>query len=237
MDALPPSLDSLLAPSYVESRDAVPRLREQMIWEASCSLGARAGLANRSREIQAQLEVNAPQLDRMSFQPFMTSEGMLPPVISEERDPVRQEGEKDKRAAGFIYRMVREARLVTVAPTWRDYLFAGLSSQVKVEMPHKTFTPTNDAEKAVWRKAVTECWGAGVAQANGVFEENLFRFERDYYGSIRYKMLASRGMVETLKVGAEYKPVTGSRTEIVIDDQRYRITSAGGLVPDAGKWK
>lgn len=237
MDAQPPSLDSLLSPAAAEVRSAIPRMREQMIWEAACSLGARGGLAHRSHEIHAQLEERAPQLDRLSFQPFMTSEGLLPPVISEERDSIRLEGERNKRAAGTIYRVVREARIVTMAPTWRDYLFAGLPLEVKVEMPHQSFNPANSAEKTVWRQAVNECWKAGVAQADGVLEENFFRFERDYYGSIRYKMLVSNGMYEGLKIGAEYTPVSGSRTEIIIDDQRYRITNAGGLVPDAGKWK
>lgn len=237
MDALPPNLEMLLNPAVAEVRSTVPRMREQMIWEAACSLGARGGLANRTLEIRKALDARAPQLDRFSFQPFMTTEGMLPPVIAEERDPVRQEGDKDKRSASFIYRMVREARLVTIAPTWRDYLFAGLVQDVSVEMPHKSFNPANAAEKEIWRRAVTECWSAGVAQADGVFNENMSRFERDYYGTIRYKMLAGRGMVEGLRVGTEFRAVSGNSTEIIIDDQRYRITGAGGLIPDSRRWK
>lgn len=237
MDALPPNLDVLLNPSVAEVRSQIPHLRQKMLWDAGCSVGARGGLAHRSEHLRSVLEAQAPQLDRLSFQPFMTSEGMLPPVITEERDSIRQEGTKDKRAAGFIYRMVSEARLVTVAPTWRDYLFAGLAGGTQVEMPDKVFLPVSGDEKAIWKRAVSECWQAGVAQADGIFTENLARFERDYYGMIRYKMLASRGMVEGLKVGTDFRAVSGNSQEMVVDDHRIRIFGAGGLVPDERKWK
>lgn len=238
MDGLPPpSLDALLNPTVVEVRSAVPQMREQMIWEAACSLGARGGLVERSAQIKSLVDARAAQLDRLTFQPFMSPEGMLPPVVTEEVESVRQEGERDKRAAGVIYRMVREARFVTVAPTWRDYLFAGLVFNGKVEMPHKSFLPSNDEEKKVWQKAVKDCWGAGVAQADGIITENLARFEREYTGMVRYKYLVARGMAENPKLGAEVRPVSGNRYEIVVDDQRFRITGAGGLVNDAGRWK
>lgn len=240
MDALPsssPTLESLLNPSVVEVRSEVPVMREQMIFEAACSLGARGGLSDQSQKIRKSLELQSAALDKFNFQPLMTREGMLPPVVTEEQDSIRQEGEKDKRSARVIYRMVQEARLVTIAPTWRDYLYVGLPEAGKVDMPHKSFYPANDAEKSVWKKAVNECWKAGVSQADGVFNENMARFERDYFGMIRYKMLAAHNMVESLKVGTEIKPVSGNRTEIIIDDQRYRILGSGGLVPDNGKWK
>lgn len=237
MDAIPPNLESLLNPSVAEVKTVVPHMREQMIWEAACSLGARGGMASQSKFISDTLDSQASSMDRLSFQYFMTSEGMLPPVVTEERDSIRQEGDKDKRSAGVIYRMVREARLVTIAPTWRDYLYAGLTAETFVEMPHKSFNPANEEEKSVWRRAVTECWKAGVAQADGVFDENLSRFERDFTGTVRYRMLAARNMTEGLKIGTEVKASSGSRTELVIDDQRFRILGSGGLIPDSGKWK
>jgi len=238
MDALPANtLESLLNPAKIEVRNPVPQIREQMIWEAACSLGARGGLADRSQTIRATLERLSSKLDRLSFQPLMTKEGMLPPVVSEEIDSVRQEGEKDKRAAGVIYRMVHEAQLVMIAPTWRDYFFSGFPAEVKVEMPHKSFFPANEGEKVVWVKAVTECWKSGVLQADSIFNENASRFDRDYVGMLRYKHLARQGMGESLKVGTDIREVSGNKTEMVIDDQRYRILGSGGLVPDAGKWK
>ncbi len=92
MDALPPSLDALVNPVVVESRAGdVPRMREQMLRDAACSLGLRGGLANRSTGILKFLDEGGGVLDRFTFQPFMSSEGMLPPVVVEEIDATRQE--------------------------------------------------------------------------------------------------------------------------------------------------
>ena len=238
MDALPPSLDALVNPVVVESRAGdVPRMREQMLRDAACSLGIRGGLANRSTGILKFLDEGGVILDRFTFQPFMSSEGMLPPVVVEEIDATRQEGSYNKRSASVIYRMIKDAQFVMVAPTWRNYLYSGLSSSLKVEMPHKALMPSNSAEQAVWKSEVTRCWNMGIAQADAIFDENMSRFERDYLGMARYKMLVGRGMAENIKVGKDIREVTGSRTELIVDDQRYRITDPGGLVSDRTKWK
>ncbi|GMW18780.1 hypothetical protein LOCUS_52150 [Klebsiella pneumoniae] len=58
-----------------------------MLNDAAHTIGFRGGKAERAKEIRAALENQRSNLDYMySFQPLISSEGYLPPVIAEAKD-------------------------------------------------------------------------------------------------------------------------------------------------------
>lgn len=239
MDSLPADLSTLISPPAISaSVQDVPELRSRFLSDAACSLGARGGLAKRGSEIRREIESNKALLDKsFSFQTVLLKDGLLPPVVSEARDAVRQTDPGTIRFAGAIYRIVAPERLVTVAPTWRDYLFVGLAAADRVEAPHDAYLPKSASEKQIWQRTVSECWEKGVAQANMVFKMNLDRLHRDYEGMIRYRLLVAKGMFVPPSVGIEQQRVAGDATHMVVNDQTYRISSGGRFQFDGGKWK
>lgn len=239
MDSLPADLNALVSPPAISvSVDDIPELRGRFLSDAACSLGARGGLAKRASQIRLEIEGSKSLLDQsFNFQTVLLGGGMLPPVVTEARDAVRQDGPGVIRFAGAIYRIVAAERLVTVAPSWRDYLYVGLVSADRVDAPHDAFLPKTAAEKQIWSRTVVDCWEKGVSQANMVFKMNLDRLNRDYEGMIRYRLLVAKGMFVPPSVGVEQQRVGGDASHLVVDDQTYRISSGGRFQFDGGKWK
>lgn len=238
MDALPVDLQTLVnPPAAVVRQEEIPVLRSEMLRTAACSLGARGGLLARSKAIRAEVERNRPILERYRFQSVMLTGGMLPPVISEAREAVKQDSPKLRRIAGVVYRIEAPERFVTVAPTWRDYVFRGLPDGGTVEAPPPNFLPKGDAEQEFWRKTVTSCWTKGFEQADQIFDINMSRLERDFSGMLRYKQLVVSGMIVPPKMGVERQASSGSATELVVEDEVHSIVGTSAFQKDPAKWK
>lgn len=229
MDA--PNLDQLLNlndSAYVEP-SGVDQARLDLLREAACSLGARGGLSRRSAEIFLRYEEVASDLSATyNFQSIMLENGVLPPVITKITNTVKQESDVEISFSGVTYTIEKDARLVTTAPSWREYLYKGLSDE-KVEPPPKAFFPKNAAERVVWKDEVGRCWALGVRQANEILEYNQSELKRDFRGMLQYKLMALKGdikvpVVVTKSVGSE----TDGRQKRV-DQRTYTIKRGAGF--------
>jgi defect-in-organelle-trafficking protein DotC len=243
--ALPPSLpadiDSLadLRAPVAEVRTAgspgaavVPTdtlsARQRAVQEAACSIGARGGLASAGARISKWLESRADTLDaKFPFGILLLRDGVLPAVVTESRDLVSQDRGQDSIRYGKLqYRMVEQARFVTVTPTWRDYLYAGLpSSAERVTLPASGLLPRDSDEKSVWTEAVRRCWSDGEAQAKAIEDLNFNRFERDYAGMTRFRILVQRGVITAPVVSTQIAEAIRKAGELTLDDVTKRITT------------
>lgn len=235
-----PALSRVLnAKSEATVSNGISDVRASALREIGESIGRRAGLADEGTKIIAETRTDGPGLDsRFVFSELLTPQGLLPPVISEEVDIVSVL-DRSMRVAGAQYRIDAAARFVGVAPTWRDYLFLGLQSDPDklVEDGGKVGYPRNDKEKAFWEKVVREGYSKGKTQAHKIFELNLARLERDYFGMRRFYELNQRGLVSM--------PVVASATDsfsrkdpntVTIGETIFRITAPSGF-QDPVKWK
>lgn len=229
--------------SPVGAEESISIVRETALRETAATVGARAGLHDRSCEIDAVLKKRAEALDRQfRFSSMMMGRGMLPPVISEARDTVSI-GTSVMRIASRAYHLDEPAVLVDVAPTWRNWLYIGLT----IEACDKAFKtpevapqqrPQNDKERAYFNQVLQASYKAGRAQAQQAFDLNLARLERTYQGMRRYFELYERGMVSA--------PMLISETDVVaMDDPNtmlvgntvIRITTNAAFVQKPEKWK
>ncbi|WP_264766462.1 type IV secretory system conjugative DNA transfer family protein [Klebsiella pneumoniae] len=75
-----------------------PIVTGSMLNDAAHTIGFRGGKAERAKEIRAALENQRSNLDYMySFQPLISSEGYLPPVIAEAKDVAHITNEQIER--------------------------------------------------------------------------------------------------------------------------------------------
>lgn len=216
-------------------------VRESILREAATLLGARQGLRDKSCAIRAEIELKRSALDKKyRFGDLMMGRGIFPPVISEARNSVSLEATV-MRVASRVYHLDEAARVVDVPPTWRDWLYVGLSTEpcdatLGTSLSNQT-KPQNAQEEVFFRSVLQRGYSQGERQAADVLEANLARLERAYAGMRRYYDLYARGMVSA--------PVVITSTDIVkrddpntlvVGNTLIRITVPSNFVEATGRW-
>jgi defect in organelle trafficking protein DotC len=233
------SLDDLanLSVDSLPAAAAISPARANMLSEVALPLGSHKGLADRSAVLVAELEARATRLDTLyRFNALVMKNGMLPPVISEARDAVEATADQI-RAADRMYKIVAPARFVTIAPSWRDYLFVGLRIKQSQDLPFAAVLPKTAAERDYWKEQITIGYTQGQKLADQILETNRARLDRDYMGMLRYSELLNKGMVSEPTVAVAPSIVSGDRNHINVGDTLYRVTDHGGFVTDPNKWQ
>lgn len=237
---VPPTIEQVLADTNrrgAEVRALVEsgELRVDALREDALAYGVRAGLARRSYEIQAVLQRDAGQLDRIfDFNSLLMDQNVLPPVLSEAQQVVQTEGADTIRIIDRTYAILRQAQFVTVPPTWRSYLI-GSVTYTATPPPEPSLRPRTQAEEQLWTQAIRDGWGAGVTQADQILGQSLARLKRDFNGMVLYRTLLSRGMVSKPYVAEARYGITGDSNRVNINERMLRITALPQLQPH-GNW-
>ncbi len=241
MDAI--TLDQLQNPAsayYTEAKKAVGaggasgNLRLDAVREAALGVGLRGGLKARTDAITAALEQTTRQLDTAyDFRAYLIQGRVLPAVISESRDIYTQGSDVVLRLAGRNYKVESQARFVSRAPTWRDYLVM----RYEVAMPSPSLLPKTPEEGEVWKRAVAEGWAQGQQQGDTAFRTNFDRLDRDFYGVLRFHRLAAQNVVSMPIVARTSMPVTGNKGQISIDETLLRLTALPAFNLNVPEWK
>lgn len=215
------------------------QIREDALKEASLSYGARAGLAARTFQIQRRLaehEGNISTIYNFAHLLIAAPSGLLiePPVVSEAQKAVIVSGGGQSAAvADRVYRINRNARIVTAPRNWRVYLERDWG---KVDPPPQVLQPKDEKELSIWRKYLLMGWQEGVKQADDIFQADLDKLSTDYLGMIRYRELLAQGMITPPYASQEDRGVTGGGGEMRIGDRALTITGPSQLNPKSGRW-
>ncbi len=202
--------------------------------DTALSLGARAGLSWRAAEINVITSRHERQLDLIyNFNSLLLDHNVLPPVLIEGRQTLDQASDDVIRVADRAFTIIAQARFVTMAPTWRDYLKMHYTDP---ELPDSSLMPRNEVEKNVWDRYLDEGWQAGVTQADVIYAENLGRLKRDYEGMVRYHTLLAQNMVSLPFVAQVNLGVTGGDSQMAINDRILRITTLPHLNTASNEW-
>jgi defect in organelle trafficking protein DotC len=156
-------------------------------------------------------------------------------VIEEARD-VASFDEDQFRTADHVYRIARPERFISVPPTWRDYLLAGLVINSPLDMPDADILPKDEQETALWRDAISSGWSEGCKQGEAILAANFNRLTRDFTGMLRYSILIQQGQVKRTRVAESVQIVTGNGQRLAIGDRHRRITEKAALETNARNW-
>jgi defect-in-organelle-trafficking protein DotC len=214
---------------------AVGQIRYKAIEDTALSLGAQAGLAAASQDINAHLEQDKKYLETIfNFNGMMLSHGVLPPVLVQSDNNLNLADADTIRIADKTYKIVKQARFATTPPTWREYLWQNYE---KPEIPHKLLLPNNSEERKIWSRAIRIGWEKGQQQAYSIFQQNLAMLKRDYQGMILYRKLLQENMITPPYVSKTELGVTGTGDDMRINDQVLRITEHPQLQTDSNGWR
>ncbi len=165
---------------------------------------------------------------------MLLDDNILPPVLIEARNTLNLSGGDSIRVADRNYKIVNQAKFITAAPTWREYL---LMSYDLPQLPDRSLLPRNKPERIMWENDLEEGWNAGLQQAELIFMENINRLVRDYKGMILYRNLLAQHIVSEPYVASMNMGITGGGNDMTVNDRLLRITAFPQLQADSSAWK
>ncbi|WP_203228084.1 type IV secretory system conjugative DNA transfer family protein [Roseovarius dicentrarchi] len=215
--------------------------RYDLLREAAVSYSAQAGYQHRVWEVMRQLERDSPKLsrtfdfNRVSYSAPRETGYILPPVVSRATAAINvDESGQSAVAADEFYRLEIPGRIVTIVPTWRDYLVISLE---EASDPDDDFLPQDKEEKQVFDRFAAEGWQAGVEQADEALALNFARLKRDYLGMVEYRRMVQAGLVMELVIQSSERRSAGDGDELFIGERRVKIVSSARFVRDPSQWK
>lgn len=218
------STESLQAASEASQ---LSEMRKESLRTTAAQLGTQGGLAWRAEHINESLTQQSSMLDQVfNFQQILLPHNVLPPVLSETSDSMNLADNDTIRLADHTYTILKQAKFVTVPPTWRDYLWMDYS---KPKAPAANLLPRNALEANYWNQFFKEGWKQGLIQANAIFAQNLNQLKQDYQGMILYKKLLSMHVVSAPFVSKADLGITGDSQHMRVGDRVLRITSQSEL--------
>lgn len=216
-------------------KETISRIKEMALKEIALSLGAQAGLASRANSINDALVQQQRTLDTIyDFNAIIIDHNVLPPVLLEGKQTLNLADTQTIRISDRTYKVYKQARFITAAPNWRQYLWMDYKAP---EYPNTSLLPKTDEEKSIWKYYVARGWNQGIEQANNILQDNLARIKEDFKGMILYRKLLAMNMVSAPYVSHTDLGVTGDGSEIHIDDRVLRITALPELNMNAKEWK
>ncbi|MBI1327288.1 MAG: type IV secretion system protein DotC [Alphaproteobacteria bacterium] len=225
----------------VSQDEPVPfNIRKEAMKEAALSFGARGGLARRTFEIRAEIERRRNYLDKVyDFRQLLIAapSGLViePPIVSESLDALLISNSGTEAAvADTIYNINRNARIVSAARTWRQYLERDWG---KVEPPPDILRPRDNEERQYWRELISQGWAEGYKQADEVFEQDLLELNAHFQGMVRYKQLLAKGMITPPYTMMVDRGVSGGGEEMKVGDRAIRMTGLPTLTPRTKEWQ
>ncbi len=217
------------------AKQEVSEMRFAALRDVALSIGARGGLASRAKQINKYLMSQERTLDRIfNFTPLMLDDNVLPPVLIEARNTLEQSSGDALRFSDRIYNIYSQARFVTAAPIWQDYLIMQYETPAP---PDRSLLPRNGTEQGIWQEYVYQGWQAGLRQADNIFSENIGRLQRDMNGMIRYRILLAQNMVSQPFVAKVDMGITGGGSEMAVNDRVLKITAHPALQAQGNDWK
>lgn len=224
-------------PDYEQPEDIPQRqaTRLSMVKEAAISYAMRVALAEESEKINAIVKENERQLDEVyDFGSLMIRGNIIPPVI-QRADSVSETNQDELlQYTGRVFKIKRQPRFATRAPTWRTYLLQ--PTFVLVTKPPAGLLPQNDKEKIAWAQGVVIGWEAGASQAHAIFLRNSYRLQSDFLGMINYHLLLKANMVTEPIVTTTSKALSGDNASLNIDQVNYKIEAKPVFNPNMNSW-
>ena len=209
-------------------------MRLDAVKQTATEVGARGALAYRSIQINHTLTQESTILDNIfNFNRLLLPHHVLPPVIQTSNNSMVIDNPNTIRGDAKTFELIQPAKFVTVAPTWRTYLWMNFPPP---PVPNKVLLPKNKTEAVTWNNAIAVGWREGLQQANNIFKLNLNHLKRDINGMILYKKLLAEHMISAPYVSSSSLGITGNSQQLRINDYIKRITSPAQLQPNSKKW-
>jgi defect-in-organelle-trafficking protein DotC len=183
------------------------------------------------------LESLDKELDNaFNFTPLMMyGNRLMPPIVTQAGSSFDLRDPKLAVGSDKTFRIFKDARIVTLAPSWRDYMYKEFGV---IDDINSLLSPKDETEQQLWRNAVLKGWSEGQDQAHRIFKINLNRLMRDFNGVIQYLLLADQGVMSKPQLATGKYSVRESEDGQALDINQvvYRLTENAEF-QDVNVWK
>ncbi|MHB1287422.1 MAG: type IV secretion system DotC family protein [Leptospirales bacterium] len=191
-----PTLGQAEHPKRGISKKVLKRaLRQEAQKKAALSWGAQTGYAERTVLRNRWLKKHSEDLDRVfTFQPFLAGNAhVLLPSVDVGNRAFKLETATSSDSTLVSYRIHEPARVISIPPTFRDYLVLSPGTPKKV---NSLLLPKNSKEKKLWKKWTDRGWKAGERLSDQAFRIGMRRLVRAIEGRIRFYELTLAGQID-----------------------------------------
>ena len=197
-------------------------LRSDTIYRSARAYATQAGLYWRYSKINNLISTKyEPVLDQISFRPFIEQGVILIPSILESREE-RSLSNGVLTEVRASYYVDEEAEIVSEAPTFRDYLYREFAKPKEL---HAALQPKNDKEKEAWDKGSKEGWQLGIDQADEIFLDGFYEFEKDITGRITFLKMKALNMIGDAELRVNLNGITFNGRAMNVGEVLYTIDS------------
>jgi len=207
-------------------KNEAKEMRPRALKQTAKTLALQKAVQWRYQKIKEVLQKYEQKLNSIfNFSPLTMRGGkILPPVITEAKRSYRLESKKRASSVDAVYRIIKPAKMISNAPSWRTYLLKGYSSFSKEDVRARVL-PQNKKERKIWKKAAVKGWKMGVKQANSLYQKNLHELVRDFKGILKFKTLEEQNMVSLPVVAQGEMGIQVQGKKLSVDKKIFRITS------------
>lgn len=204
------------------------------ITEVAVAQGTQYALMYRYQQIVQRLDDRAAHLDTIvDFGPFILEGKILIPsvqVVHAKQDKLSDLEMVEVKAQ---FTIEEEAKLVTAAPTWRDYL---VKTFPHPGQPPIAALPKNSDEQQLWAAGVQRGWRLGIGQAGAIFRDSLAEMLRDIRGRQMYLDLERMNRVSFPTMDRSQQGITFTGRTMNSGEIVYTLTRPGNWQP-TGMWR
>lgn len=225
-------------------KDKENSFRRKAMKDAAMSVGAQNGYVSRIQVLKSEILEEQESLDNLfdfSLIMKLASEKfeemhLLPPVLRRSENIIQvSESATRIEVFGVLYEIIKPARLVSIAPNWRQYLI--YDQGVQTNKPADILLPRTNQEQKDWSVWVQEGWSQGIAQAEREMTFRSRKLKQDFIGMIIYSQELTKGKVLKPFVSSSHEEVAGGHNRMIEDKRIIQLAMPAKLNPDASNWE
>lgn len=242
------SLEHLKILKHIESSgddlDGKNAFRSKAMKEAALAVGAQNGYIEHLGYLKEEIIKKEDSMDDIwDFSLIMKLASgkldemhLLPPVMRKSERIISLSADSSRiKIAGNMYEIIKPARLVSIAPNWRQYLI--YDQKMLASKPSKVLLPKDDEEMTAWSEWVEEGWEAGIIQAEIEMTYRSRKLGQDFNGMVKYVQLLTEGKVLKPIVSSSHQNVVGSNNKMIVDEKILQLAIPARLNSNANDWE
>lgn len=210
-------------------------LRQAAQKKAALSWGAQTGYAKQTSLRNRWLRAHAEDLDRIfTFRPFLAgNKHVLLPSVDAGKRAFKLENATSSDSTLVSYHIHDPARVISIPPTFRDYLILSPGNPKKV---NSLLLPKNAKEKKLWKKWTDRGWKKGKELSDRAFVIGTRQLVNAIEGRIRFYELTLAGQIERPEWASSPSSTLRTGEVLEIGDTVLRITRPARFTA-SDKWK
>ncbi|MFS1426442.1 type IV secretory system conjugative DNA transfer family protein [Vibrio splendidus] len=212
--------------------------------DAALSVGAQYGYLAYMNALKAEIKAKEANFDVLfDFNTLMklVSDGydelyMLPPVVMEINDSIQlSDDAKTIKLEDRVYQILKQERLVTSAPNWRQYLL--YDRDIEIVEPANVLLPKTIGEGLNWKEWVFNGYESGMRQADREMKRRAENLGVDYNGMLRYSRLTQQNKINKPVVVSSYNEVIGNGKRMAEGERIIKLQVESSLNSNSEEWE